>query len=167
MKKGSFISDTFEKLDIGEGAKKAVKPLAEMSGKMLESVFDLQSPTERGMEEIEKGQNTKKSTPLNFQKLQKKYADQDKQKTDALRQRLFQLVKSEEEKTVMKMHQEEMEEKQKELYEEQEKKRKVEEKKKQEQMLGIPQGKIRRSIFSHKKAAQREQTEVRPASGKQ
>ncbi len=166
MKKGSFISDTFERLDLGEGAKKAVKPLSETPGKMMESIFNLQ-PVEQGMEEIEKGQNTKKSTPLNFQKLQKKFADQDKQKTDTLRRHLFQLVKNEEEKSVMKKHREEMEKKQKELYDEQEKRRKEAEKKKQEQASSIPQGKIRRSIFSPKKVAKREQAEVRPATGKQ
>ncbi len=168
MKKGAFISDTFEKLELGQSAKKAVKPLSEMPGKMAETVFGLQPAVDRAMEEIEKGQNTKKKhTPLDFQKLQKKYSNQDLQKTNELRNRLFQLVKSGEEKTMVQKRQEEEEKKRKSAYEEQEKKRKEGEKKKQGPLTNIPQGKIRRSIFSPKNAAKREQVEVRPATGKQ
>jgi len=36
-----------------------------------------------------------------------------------------------------------------------------------QQPADIPHGKERKSIFSHKKVAQREKTEVKPASGKQ
>jgi len=61
---------------------------------------------------------------------------------------------------------EEQEKKQREIYELQEKKKKEEEKKKQ-QAGDIPQGKVRRSIFSAKKVAQRSHTETKPSTGKQ
>lgn len=153
MAKGGFFEDTFEKI---------LDPL-----QMLDQVTG-QSSSDRGIEQTEKGRSKKqKHTPLEFQKLQKKYQDQDKMKVDALRQRLFQIVKRGEEKVLMEKRQEEMEKKRKETYEEMEKKRKEEEKKRREAAQFIPQGKIRRSIFSPKKVAKREQAEVRPSTGKQ
>ncbi len=68
----------------------------------------------------------------------------------------------------MEKKQKEVQKKQKETYEGMDKKRREEEKKKQLSMQGgAPQGKIRRSIFSAKKVAKREQAEVKPSAGKQ
>jgi hypothetical protein len=107
------------------------------------------------------------STPLDTEKLRQKYQEQDKQKEEALRQRLFQLVKRGEEEVLQRQKQQEAEKQRMEAYKEQEKKRKEEERKKQEALVEIPKGKIRRSIFSPKKVAQRQQAEVKPATGKQ
>lgn len=171
--KGSFWSDTFEQAlefgqstakQTGQSVKQTFSPL-----KILEQVVrtNQSSSQDKGKEKLEAGQvNKPDHTPLDFDKLQQKYSAQDKQKTEALRYRLFQLVKSGEEKAITEKKKEEGEEKRKLLYEEQEKKRK-EEKKKQEQAGQIPQGKIRRSIFSPKKMAQRQQMEVKPSAGKQ
>lgn len=170
MPKGSFLDDTFEKLaELGVSTVKK-------SGAAVKQTFDplkLAEKTvgstqqDKGMEKLEKGQSQKqKHTPLDFDKLQKKYQDQDTIKMDTLRNRLFQLVKSGDEKILQEKKQEEAQKKQKELYELQEKKRKEEERKRIEQQA-IPQGKTRRSIFSAKKVAKREQAEVKPAAGKQ
>ncbi len=171
MAKGTFWSDTFEKLeDLGSStAKQSAKQVAQTFNpvKILEKATG-QDKGDQGVEKPEKG-NSKKDThtPLDFEKLKKNYENQDKQKTDALRQRLFQLVKSGDERQLDKKKQEEVEKKRKEEYMVQDKKRKEFEKKRQEQMAGTPHGKERRSIFSAKKMAKREQTEVKPASGKQ
>ena len=174
MVKMGFWEDTFEKLaELGVStAKKSAQSVKQTFSplKNLEKTINpqspqfLESPQSSLKETSGKGKN---HTPLNFQKLQKKYEDQDQVKTKMLRQRLFQLVKSGEEKSVMKMRQKEMEKKRKEQYEVLEKKRKEQEKKKRESIEPTPMGKIRRSIFSPKKVAKREQAEVRPAAGKQ
>lgn len=170
MAKGSFVSDTFEKLaELGiSTAKKSVKAVKQTFDptKILEKNDDSESSMKSQMEKM-KSEKEKRSTPLDFGKLQKNYQDKDAQKADVLRNRLFQLVKRGEEEVVEKKHQEEQQKTQKELYEEQEKKRRAIQQKQMEQNQGIPQGKVRRSIFSKKRAAKREQTEVKPASGKQ
>jgi hypothetical protein len=114
--------------------------------------------------ELKREQN---STPLDTEKLRQKYQEQDKQKEEALRQRLFQLVKRGEEEVLQRQKQQEAEKQRMEAYKEQEKKRKEEERKRQEALVEVPKGKIRRSIFSPKKVAQRQQAEVKPAAGKQ
>jgi len=106
------------------------------------------------------------STPLDIEKLRNKYQEQDKQKEEALRQRLFQLVKRGEEEVLQTQKQQEAEKQRMEAYQEQ-KKRKEEERKRQEALVEAPKGKIRRSIFSPKKVVQRQQAEVKPATGKQ
>jgi len=80
---------------------------------------------------------------------------------------LFQLVKTGEEKAIMAKKQEEQEKKRKEAYETEEKKRRQKELQLQQSQAETPHGKERRSIFSPKKVARREQTEVKPSSGKQ
>jgi len=114
--------------------------------------------------ELKREQN---STPLDTEKLRQKYQEQDKQKEEALRQRLFQLVKRGEEEALQRQKQQEVEKQRMEAYKQQEKKRKEEERKRQETLVEVPKGKIRRSIFSPKKVAQRQQAEVKPAAGKQ
>jgi len=114
--------------------------------------------------ELKREQN---STPLDTEKLRQKYQEQDKQKEEALRQRLFQLVKRGEEEALQRQKQQEVEKQRMEAYKQQEKKRKEEERKRQETLVEVPKGKIRRSIFSPKKVVQRQQAEVKPASGKQ
>ncbi len=171
MAKGTFWSDTFEKLE--ELGTSTVKQSAKQVAQTFNPVKIFEKATgqdkgDQGMEKLEKGSGKKDNhTPLDFETLKGKYENQDKQKTEALRQRLFQLVKTGEERQLDKKKQEEEEKKRKEEYLLQDKKRKEAEKKRQEQMAGTPHGKERRSIFSAKKMAKREQTEVKPASGKQ
>lgn len=105
-------------------------------------------------------------TPLDTEKLAKKHQESEKQKEKALEYRLFQLVKQGEEKILQEKKKEVAEKKQKEFYE-LERKKKEEEKKRQEQTGEIPQGKVRRSIFTPLKVAQRQHAELKPATGKQ
>jgi hypothetical protein len=114
--------------------------------------------------ELKREQN---STPLDTKKLRQKYQEQDKQKEEALRQRLFQLIKRDEEESLQRKKQQEAEKQRMEAYKKQEKERKEEERKRQEALVDTPKGKIRRSIFSPKKVVQRQQAEVKPAAGKQ
>ena len=179
----SQLEDTFERL-AEQGAtqsKKAVKTAVQQikqtfsPTKMWEQLLGVNSDNGRTSEVGEERSDGKTSevkrnsnhTPLNFEKLGKKYQDTEAQKTEALRQRLFELVKSGDEKVLMDKKQKEQEKKRQEAYEAQEKKRKAEEKARQEQVGNIPKGKVRRSIFSHKKVAERQHSEVKPATGKQ
>jgi len=183
----TILEDTFEKL-VEQGttqAKKAVKSTVNQvkqtisPTKMWEQLLGVSSDTteQSGLaprspaqrDEVGKTSEVKRDgnhTPLNLEKLGKSYQDKEKQKTEVLKQRLFQLVKRGEEEILQANKQEEMEKKRKEAYEIEMKKRKEEEKKKQ-QAGEIPRGKVRRSIFSPKKAAQRQHAELKPASGKQ
>lgn len=155
---GKQVAQTINPLKILEKATGSQSPLpAEASAKAGQSPQSPESPQSK------KGNHTK----LDFQKLQNNYQNQDKAKTDALRNRLFQMVKGADEKILMQKRQEEIEKKRKEEYEGMEKKRREEEKKKQQTMQGAPKGKIRRFIFSPKKVAKREQAEVKPSAGKQ
>ena len=174
MAKGQFLDDTFEQLvELGKSTGKATgQAIKQTFG--LKALWDAAINKRDGTSEVEerngrtsevkKGNN---HTPLDFQKLQEKYKDQDKMKTDVLRQRLFQLVKSGDEKSLAAKKQKEQEKKQKVSYEEENKKKQLVEKKKRESLEVIPHGKEHRSIFSPKKMAKREQLEVRPSAGKQ
>jgi len=175
--KGTFLSDSVEQLaEFGKStAKTTVKSVVDTLNplKILESSsgktdsVDEQRNLSAGRQETSEVNKGKNATSLNFDKLQNKYKDQDKLKQDALRNRLFQLVKGGEERVMETKKREEEEKKRKEVYEIQEKKRKEQQKKQQEQNADIPHGKARKSIFSHKKVAQREQVEVKANSGKQ
>ncbi len=98
MPKGNFFDDTFEKLaelgvstvkKSGTAVKQTFDPL-----KLAEKAAGANTLQDKGMEKLEKGQSQKqKHTPLDFDKLQKQYQNQDQLKADALHYRLFQLVK--------------------------------------------------------------------------
>jgi hypothetical protein len=165
-KKFGMFEDIGEQLlELGKStAKKTVKAVVQTVNPL--SALDSQNSNSLANPNSLKNPKSPKSTPLDLDKLQNKYQDQDKMKTQALRQRLFQMVKSGDEKLLMEKKQEEMQKKRQEAYQEQEKKRREQEQKNKQGDVA-PQGKVRRSIFSHKKVAKREQTEVKPASGKQ
>jgi len=174
MVKTSFWRDEIlgELLELGKSTgKKSVQQIGQTFSplKIFEGVVNnSNSNTASSLEKKEKDQAKKQNnTPLNFEKLQEKYQSQDKQKEEFLRQRFFQLIKRAEEETLQREKQKEAEKQRIETYQEQERKLKEEERKKQEALFDMPRGKIRRSIFSHKKVAQRQQVEVKPATGKQ
>lgn len=172
-KKGTFWDDTLETVsELGKStAKNAVSsvrqtfnPLAILEQTVgIDEENNTAGEMKKGMEKLKKENNTK----LDFDKLQKKYQDQDKLKEQAMRNRLFQLIKSEDEKLLQKKKQKEAEQKQQEAYEEQEKKRQQQEKIQQEQAATAPQGKKRRGLFSPKKVIERNVAEIKPSSGKQ
>ena len=172
MAKTSFWRDEIlgELLELGKStAKKSVQQIGQTFSplKIFEGVVNNSNNNDSSLEKKLKEEAKKQNnTPLNFEKLQEKYQSQDKQKEESLRQRLFQLVKRGDEEILQREKQKEEERKRMEFYQREEKKRK-EERKRQEASLEAPRGKIRRSIFSHKKVAQRQQAEVKPAAGKQ
>lgn len=168
MTKPGFFDDTFEQLvELGSSTtKKTGKTLAQTFSplKLLEKVTGINN--EDNSQSLEKKDRKASHTPLNFEKLKEKYRQQDKEKEIALRNRLFQLVKQGEEKEMERKKQEAMIKKQEEEKEKAEKDRrkKLEEQKETQEL--IPKGKIRKSIFSPKKAAQQKHQELKPGGGK-
>ena len=112
-----------------------------------------------------------KHTPLDFDKLQKQYASQDKQKIEMMKQRLFQLVKKDEEKTVMKGKQEKAEKERNIAQEEAEKRRNEEERRRRSMMSDAPEGKSGRGTAligkKRRKPTEPQPAETKPGSSKQ
>jgi hypothetical protein len=104
-----------------------------------------------------------KHTPLNFDNLQKSYADQDKQKMEAMKQRLFQIVRRDDEKSSMKSKQQKNEKEHAVVQEESDKRRREEEKRRQ-QSMSAPQGKLK---GRRKKPSEPQPAETKPGSSKQ
>jgi len=150
MSKGNLLEDTFEQLvELGQStAKKTVKSVAQTL-----NPFDKTSETQntKHSKSPESSKNPNNHTPVDFDKLKNKFQDKDKLQAEALRNRLFQIVKREDEKSLEREKMGEADKKRREGYLAQEKKRKEQEKKQQEQQGNIPRGKTRRSIFSSKK----------------
>ena len=178
MAKGNILSDSFEQLvELGSTtAKKSAQQVAQTINplKLAQSAFGIESSDQsneshksnqpHSSESLKKG---KDHTPLNFNKLQEKFKDKEKMKMEVLRSRLFQIVKRDDEKTLERKKMEEAQKKRQEEFSAQEKKRKEKEKRQSEQQDNIPEGKIRRNIFSPKKTAERQHAELKPATGKQ
>ena len=143
--KGTFRTDTFEQItEFGKStAKNTAKSLIDTFNplKIVESartstIGENSSIGDNGKTaEVNKGKGT---TPLDLDKLQDKYKDQDKAKQEALRLRLFQLVKSGEERAIEGERREQEEKKQKEIYREQQKRQQEQQKRQQEQQEDIP-----------------------------
>ncbi len=168
MAKGNILQDTFEQLaELGVStSKKTVKSVAQ-------TLNPLASPEKSSGDEkkamMEKLKNQKNNhTPLDFKRLENQYSNSDSNKTDALRRHLFNLVKRGDEKTLMDSRQREMQKKRQEAYSDSENKRREDERKKSlTQGDDLPKGKQRKSIFSHKKTAEKQHTETKPSTGKQ
>lgn len=169
MTKGKLLDDTFEQLtELGKStAKQTVKSVAQIFNPL--SFFEKKSDdnSQPLPEQLKNQEQSKRKnhTPLNFERLNEKFKQQEKAKTEALRQRLFQMMKREEEKVLQEKKQKELQKQRQEEYERQEKER--QKKEKQENFTPIPMGKIRRSIFSPKRVAQRSHAETKPSVGKQ
>src|SRR3989338_10304939 len=133
MTKGSLLEDTFEQLvELGQStAKKTVKSVAQTlnpfdktSGGKTSEVNSEQNQARTS--EVKRGNN---HTPVDFDKLKNKFQDKDKLQAEALRNRLFQIVKREDEKSLERKEMEEAQKKRQEEYEVQEKKRKEQQQK--------------------------------------
>ncbi len=165
MPKGKIIRDTFEQ--IAELGGSTVKKGAEQAAKTFSplSIFEnlLSSDSETPKNDTDK--KPEGHTPIDIKGLTKKYEAQDKQKENALRNKLFQLVKSGDDQEMQKKK---SVERQKTVQEQREEQEKIEKEKRirESQAGDVPQGKKRRSIFSPKARAQREHAELKPASGK-
>lgn len=169
MVKGKFLDDTFEQLaELGKStAKQTVKSVAQTFNPLSFFERKLDNNSQPLIEQLKNQEQSqrKNHTPLNFERLSEKFRQQEKARTEALRQRFFQMVKKEEEKVLQEKKQQELQKQRQEEYERQEKER--QKKEKQENFTPIPMGKVRRSIFSPKKIAQRSHTETKPSVGKQ
>jgi len=172
MAKTSFWRDEIlgEILELGKStAKKSTQQISQTFSplKMIEKIGGFHNTSSLIEKKDNNGEGLNNSTSLDFEKLEKKYQQQDKQKEEMIRQRLFQLVRQGNQETFQRYKQKEEEKERIKMYKEQEIRQKEQERRKQEASIEMPKGKIRRSIFSHKKVAQRQQAEVKPASGKQ
>lgn len=156
-KKGTFWDDTLEQGT--EFASKTAKASVKAVTETLNPFSSLKSKETLPKEKKDS------HTPLNFEKLEKQYKNQDTFKTDKLRQTYFQRVKSEEEKVLMDKKKTEQEKEQMLIQEKQQKER--QKALQAQQPSEAPRGKQRRSIFSKKRAVQSEQAEMKPSSGKQ
>ncbi len=115
--------------------------------------------------------NGGKGTPLDFDKLQKSYADQDKMKIESMKQRLFQLVKNEDTKTAQRKDQKAAEKKQLETQEIIEQQRKEAEMRQRNSMSNAPEGKSGRGTAlsgkKRKKPTDPQPIETKPGGSKQ
>lgn len=167
MTKGGILSDTFEQLvELGQGtAKKTVKSVAQTLNP-LSTPEKSSGKNDKAIKE-KLDADKKNHTPLDFEKLKKQYEDNDSQSTDALRMRLFQLVRQGDEKSLYEKRQREIGTKRNEAVAEHQKKQEEAKRKKTIELGDVPRGKKRRSIFSAKKTAERQHAETKPATGKQ
>ncbi len=174
MAKGNILSDSFEQLaELGQStAKQGGKQIAQTFSplKLIDQLAgktqDISANPEEQNTRLSKTEDNK-STPLDLNKLQQKYNEQEKGKMEKLRHRLFQMVKSEEEKSLQRKKAEEQQKKQKEEAEKEQKKRQQLKEQQEQQLAEEPQGKIRQSIFSRKKRIKQKTVETRPSAGKQ
>ena len=182
MKKGSFWDDTFEKaVEAGRVmTKSGVKQLKQTFSplQMIKNAAGISSAENGNPRVTSDAENQMKeavgknpnNTPLDFAKLQDKFADKDKTATDALRQRLFQMVKSGDEKIFIEKKQKEQEKKQQEMYDVHEKQRRQQEQQQIAAQAGEPQGKERTSVLGSKKKKAKtlpSQAELKPGNSKQ
>lgn len=167
MAKGSILQDTFEQLtELGQStAKKTVKSVAATFNPLSQTEKSSSDPQQLMKEQLKNKKDN--HTPLDFNKLQESYKNNDSKKTDMLRQHLFNLVRRADQQILAESKQNEMQKKRQEAYVDAEKKRREAEKKKQQDAGDIPQGKTRKSIFSHKKVAEKQHAETKPSTGKQ
>ena len=165
MAKGSILSDTFEQLaELGQStAKKTVKSVSQ-----IVNPFSSNESNESNQSNKSPEASTKKNhTPVDFKNLQEKFQDKDKLQAEALKNRLFQIVKREDEKSLEREKMRKEEKKRDEEYLAQEKKKKEHEQKMQAQQGNIPIGKAKRGFMSRKKTSEQQHVENKPSTGKQ
>lgn len=167
MAKGSIISDTFEQLaELGQTtAKKTAQSVAQTLNPLnaLTSSEKASSSASRQRQEMELRANS--HTPLDYARLNARYNDQDNQKVDALRNRLFQMVKQDEERLLERKKQEQ---KQKGDQEEEQHKQKEKNEgdQKHQEDESLPKGKQRKGMFSPKKKSMEQLTERKASASK-
>lgn len=115
--------------------------------------------------------NGGKGTPLDFDKLQKSYANQDQMKIESMKQRLFQMVKNEDAKTIQRKDQKIAEKKQVESQEVADQHRRAEEQKRYNTQSAAPEGKSGRGTAlsgkKKRKPTEPQPAETKPGGGKQ
>jgi len=168
-----IVKNAFEQIleTSKDSAKSSLKQVGEtlnpwdmIKNSFLETKDPQSGELQKAKEQLGKNKN---STPLDFDNLQKKYADQDKQKVEVMKNRLFQMVKGEDEKIMQKKKQEKLQKEREEVGAIEEKKRKAQ----NGPVKGEAQGKEQKSIFGGKKRkktqAEPQPAELKPGGGKQ
>ena len=152
--KVGFWSNTFETLEkFGKDtAKETARGVADTVNPFKKEKTINPEEQEEESHKMEKKKRREDFTPLDIEKLHGSYKSEDKIKAQALRQRLFQLVKKGE-KDIMEEDEKQKEEKKlREEQEEEERRKKEKERLKQEQESEVPKGKDQRgSAFAAKK----------------
>jgi hypothetical protein len=167
-----IIKDAFEQVfESGRDmAKSSAKQVAETLSPwdMIRNSFTEQKDGQNDQLQKAKEQRGKggNNTPLNFDKLQKSYANQDQKKIESMKQRLFQMVKREDEKTLQRSQQAKAEKERSEAQEEAEKRRREEERRRQGAQSNAPEGKSGRGTALSGKKKKRQATEPQPAETK-
>lgn len=167
MAKGKLLQDTFEQLaELGTStAQKTVKSMAQIVNPFPANESNASNESNKSHSPENNGKNN--HTPLDFDKLKNNFQDNEKAKVEGLRNRLFQMVKTEEERSLIRKRQEEMQKKRQESYDKQQKD-KNEQKKREQQSSGIAHGKLKGDNAQRRKAAAaQQQAEVKPSTGKQ
>lgn len=158
------------------------RDMAKSSGKQVKETFspwdmirnsfseDEKSKSGKGPQEIQKLKemqgNGGGASPLDFDKLQKSYANQDQQKIESMKQRLFQMVKNEDEKIIQRKDQKVAENKQVESQEIAEQRRREEERRRVNSQSNAPEGKSGRGTALSGKKKKRQPLEPQPAESK-
>ena len=169
--KVGFWSNTFETLEkFGKDtAKETARGVADTVNPFKKEKTINPEEQEEESHKMEKKKRREDFTPLDIEKLHGSYKSEDEMKAQALRQRLFQLVKKQE-KDIMEEDEKQKEEKKlREEQEEEERRKKEKERLKQEQESEIPKGKDQRgSAFAAKKKKKPANTiETKVGKGKQ
>lgn len=167
MAKGTILGDTFEQLaELGAStAQKTVKSVTGIVNPFSSNVsHESNKAHQTNSPEID---GKKNHTPVDFGKLKNKFQDKDKVAAEALKNRLFQMVKREDEKVLDRKEMNDQQKKRQEEYEKEDKKRREQQQKNQNQQGGMPGGKAKRGTMSRKKSSEQQHVENKPASGKQ
>lgn len=171
-KKKTIVSDTFETLsDLGKSTvKSTLREVGEALIPNLKNINAIEdSPTDKeGKTTVdnssELGNKNGAHTSIDTKKL---YEEHDKKKIDAVRQRLFNIVKTDEKQTIEENKRKVAEKERTEEIEKQERENRKKEVEDQQQSGELPKGKQRRSIFSPRRKAQEQHPEIKPSVGKQ
>lgn len=128
---------------------------------MIRNSFNENTPDQVKSKEIQnKGKN---STDLNFKKLTESYETQDKQKIESMKQKLFQMVKRDDERSVQRVQQTKGE-KERATSQEAGDKQRQQDYQKRQSSLAAPQGKLK---GRKRKATEPQPAETKPGGGKQ
>jgi len=152
--KVGFWSNTFETLEkFGKDtAKETARGVADTVNPFKKEKTINPEEQEKESHKMEKKKRREDFTPLDIEKLHGSYKSEDEIKAQALRQRLFQLVKKQERDIIEEDEKQKEEKKLREEQEEEERRKKEKERLKQEQESEIPKGKDQRgSAFAAKK----------------
>ena len=172
-----IIQNVFEQVreagaDMAKSSAKQVKETFSPWDMIKNSFVETDNPNQNQEAKLKELQGKNgNSTKLDFDKLNKSYANQDQQKILMMKQRLFQIVKRDEERVHQKGEQLKAEKVRQETYEQSEQKRRIEEQKRQNAMSSAPEGKSGRGTAlmgkKKRKATEPQPAETKPGASKQ